>query len=69
MDTRLCTPRTLAERLKRLGLSRAWLRAETEAGRIPCFRAGRKLLFDAQTVEEALLIRAGQAPTKGGGRD
>jgi hypothetical protein len=52
----------LAERFKRYGISQAWLKAEAEAGRIPCFRAGRKLLFDyPQAVEQSLLPRARDA--------
>ena len=55
----------LAERFKRFGLSQAWLKAEADAGRIPCFRAGRKLLFDPDAVEQALLQRARQSQEGG----
>lgn len=61
----------LARRLRPYGLSATWLRAEAEAGRIPGFRAGRRLLFDADAVTGALIGRAalGDAepnpPTKG----
>jgi hypothetical protein len=41
-------------------LTQAWLRAEAEAGRIPCLRAGRRLLFDVQAVEAALIRRAAE---------
>jgi hypothetical protein len=58
MGNKLCTLRDLAGRFKRFGLSYAWLKAEAEAGRLPCFRAGRKLLFDPEAVEQALLQRA-----------
>jgi hypothetical protein len=36
----------------------AWLRAEAEAGRIPCLRAGAAILCDPAVVETALLDRA-----------
>jgi len=58
MENKLSTLRDLANRFKRFGLSIAWLKAEAEAGRIPCFRAGRKLLFDPEAVEQSLLQRA-----------
>jgi hypothetical protein len=58
MENRLFTLRDLARRFKRFGLSLAWLRAEAEAGRIPCFKAGRKLVFDPEAVEQSLLARA-----------
>lgn len=51
----------LAKRFRRFGLSIAWLKAEADAGRIPCMRAGRRVLFDAEAVEQSLLRRAAQA--------
>ena len=60
MSQELHTLRMLGRRFKRFGLSVAWLQAEAEAGRIPCFKAGRRLLFDPEAVECALLQRAGQ---------
>ena len=36
----------------------AWLRAEAEAGRVPCLKAGKALLFDPEAVERVLLERA-----------
>lgn len=59
-ESRLHTLRTLAQRFKRYGLSAAWLKAEAEAGRIPCLKAGRRMLFDADAVEAALVQRAAQ---------
>jgi hypothetical protein len=58
MENKLFTLRDLANRFKRFGLSIAWLKSEALAGRIPCFRAGRKLLFDPEAVEQSLLQRA-----------
>jgi hypothetical protein len=37
-----------------------WLRAEAEAGRIPCLRADNAILCDLDAVEAALLQRARQ---------
>ena len=41
-----------------LNLPREWLRAEAQAGRLPCLRVGRKLLFNAVAVELVLGKRA-----------
>ncbi len=41
-----------------LGLPREWLKAEAEAGRIPCLRVGRRLRFNLRAVERALSERA-----------
>jgi hypothetical protein len=35
-----------------------WLRAEAEAGRVPCLRSGKVLLFNPPAVEKALAARA-----------
>jgi hypothetical protein len=45
----------------RLGVPAAWLRAEAQAGRVPCLRAGRRLLVNPQAVERVLMERARQA--------
>ncbi len=58
VESQLCTLRTLAQRLRPYGLTRQWLEAEAEAGRIPSLKAGRRLLFDVQAVERALIARA-----------
>ena len=42
----------------RLRLPPDWLRAEALAGRIPCLRVRRKLLFNPDAVEKALAERA-----------
>jgi len=49
---------TLHQLAIRLRLPREWLRAEAMAGRIPCLRAGRKLLFSLATIERILAERA-----------
>jgi hypothetical protein len=50
---------TLPALATRLRLPREWLRQESLAGRIPCLRVGRRLLFNLGAVETALAIRAG----------
>jgi hypothetical protein len=44
---------------RRLRVPTSWLRAEALAGRVPCLRAGRALLFCPAAVEAALARRAG----------
>jgi hypothetical protein len=47
---------------RRLRVPVRWLRAEAEAGRIPCLKAERSILFDPDAVEAVLLERARQKP-------
>ncbi|MCL4190695.1 MAG: hypothetical protein KJZ87_03030 [Thermoguttaceae bacterium] len=42
---------------RRLGVTAAWLRAEAEAGRVPCLRAGTRYLFDLDALTAALAAR------------
>jgi excisionase family DNA binding protein len=49
---------TLHQLAARLRLSREWLREEALAGRLPCLRVGRKLLFNLPAVERILAERA-----------
>jgi hypothetical protein len=44
----------------RLRLPAEWLKGEALAGRIPCLRVGRRLLFNADAVEQVLAERAGK---------
>ncbi len=41
----------------------AWLRAEADAGRVPCVRAGSRYLFSVEAVERVLLDRAAARDT------
>lgn len=43
---------------RKLGVPEAWLKREGREGRVPCLRAGRRLLFDVEAVERALSERA-----------
>ncbi len=56
-------PLNIAARWLRVPLR--WLRAEAEAGRIPCLRADSQILCDLEAVESALLKRAHQHLGKG----
>ncbi len=49
---------TLHRLAAHLRLPREWLRAEAIAGRLPCLRVGRKLLFNLPAVERILAERA-----------
>jgi hypothetical protein len=44
------------------GLSEAWLRDESRAGRIPYLKVGTKTMFSPAAVEQALLART-RAPS------
>lgn len=54
----LVTLRGLARRLRPLGVTRKWLEAEADAGRLPHLRVGRQTLFNAEAVEKVLADRA-----------
>lgn len=58
----------LEELAQRLKLSKAWLRTEAKAGRIPSLLAGKRRLFNPAAVEAALADRAAreQDSSKGG---
>jgi hypothetical protein len=41
-----------------LRLPRAWLREEARAGRVPCLKIGRRMLFNVAAVQSVLAARA-----------
>ena len=41
-----------------LQLPAAWIKEEALAGRLPCLKIGRRLMFNAEAVRRALLDRA-----------
>jgi len=51
-------PLVLSAMARRARVPVAWLKAEAEAGRVPCLRAGRVLLFNPTVVLKMLLERA-----------
>lgn len=60
-DSNTKRPLTLGPMARRLRVPSSWLRSEAEAGRIPHLKAGKTLLFDAETVEGIVLERVRQA--------
>ena len=42
----------------RLGLPKSWIKSEAVAGRLPCLRIGRRMLFNPDAIEIALSARA-----------
>ena len=56
--SKLVNLRELARQLRRFGITHVWLKQEAEAGRLPCMHTGKRLLFNTQAVEDALLRRA-----------
>ena len=64
MSDPLNRPATLHQTCRALGLPADWLREEALAGRIPCLRAGDRLLFDLESLRQLVneLARTGAAP-------
>jgi hypothetical protein len=52
-------PFTLNRLANELKLPKDWLREEATAGRLPCLRIGKRLLFNIGAVKQALADRAG----------
>ena len=51
----------LNQMARRLRVTAAWLRAEAEAGRVPCLRAGERFLFSPEAVERVVADRASKS--------
>jgi hypothetical protein len=49
---------SLVRMARRLGITARWLRAEADAGRVPCLCADARYLFAAAAVERVLAGRA-----------
>jgi hypothetical protein len=47
----------LSRLARRLGLTRKWLKAEADSGRLPCLKAGSRYVFDLEATQEALAKR------------
>jgi len=57
---------TLARMARRVGVTQEWLKAQADAGNVPCLRTGkRRYLFAVEAVQEALATMA--AKTRQGG--
>jgi hypothetical protein len=48
----------------RLGVTRAWLLEQANAGKVPCLKAGKRFLFSPTAVVEALAIQAGRTSSR-----
>jgi hypothetical protein len=57
---------TLNQLSHELNLPAAWLRAQAQAGRIPCLRVGRRLVFDPELVLRVLSQRSQDAAAGAG---
>ena len=58
MDRPPCPLLPLNLMARRLGVPVNWLRAEAEADRVPHLKAGPRLLFNPEAVEQVLVERA-----------
>lgn len=50
---------------RRLHVPNKWLRAEAEAGRLPCLIAGKQILFNPAIVEPLIIERASREVKNG----
>jgi hypothetical protein len=58
-DERILPLRMMA---RRLGVTQRWLREQSNAGRIPHLRAGRRYLYAPDAVEAAVAAMAAEMP-------
>lgn len=49
---------------EKLNLPKTWLKQEAKAGRLPCLRIGRRILFNVFAVEQTLADRASDIPCR-----
>lgn len=56
---------TLPRMARRLGVTQRWLRAEAEAGRVPCVAADGRFLFVPDAVEAVIVERAREGRADG----
>lgn len=52
---------TLPRMARRLGVTQAWLREEADADKVPHLKAGGRLLFNPEALQESLAARAAQS--------
>lgn len=56
---------SLARMARRIGVTQDWLRTEADTGRVPCLKAGKRYLFNAAAVQEALAAKAAASTLQG----
>ena len=61
MDARRSELLAAGPMARRLRVPVRWIKAEADAGRLPCVKAERVYLFDTEAVESALIERARKA--------
>lgn len=49
---------SLPRMARRLGVTSTWLKTQADAGKVPCLRAGKRYLFNALAVQDALAVEA-----------
>lgn len=55
----------LGRMARRLGVTQQWLRAQADAGKVPYLRAGKRYLFNAEAVQEAIAQQAARERQEG----
>ncbi|TWU06880.1 hypothetical protein CA54_52820 [Symmachiella macrocystis] len=51
---------SLARMARRLGVTQDWLREQADAGKVPCLLAGKRYLFNAVAVQDAVATKAAE---------
>ena len=54
---------SMARMARRIGVTQDWLREQADAGNVPCLLAGKRYLFNAVAVQEALAVEAAKQKT------
>ena len=56
---------SLPRMARRLGVTQRWLREQSDAGGIPCLKAGTRYLYSPEAVEDVLAGRAAKKRVEG----
>lgn len=56
---------TIGRMARRLGITQQWLREQADAGKVPCLRAGKRILFNPVAVQETLASQAAARQPEG----
>lgn len=60
---------SMARMARRIGVTQQWLQEQADAGNVPCLKAGKRYLFNAVAVQEALAAKAANRASSGGQYD